>query len=145
MYLWISPGGETRNQIDNIMVRLRWRSSITNAHTLHEADCGSDHQLLINKLRLKPTAARVIERPTRLEVRDTREFRSSIDADLTRESPDALWDPAKILIATAVSETAQPTTTRKRQHWMNHEYLNMRCTMEEVVLPVQLGVRVLSF
>ena len=31
----------------------RWRSSIQSAKTRHGADCGSDHELLIAKFRLK--------------------------------------------------------------------------------------------
>ncbi|CAB3248147.1 unnamed protein product [Arctia plantaginis] len=81
LYTWVSPGGKTRNQIDYIMVRSRWRSSITNAHTLPGADCGSDHQLLISKLKLKLAAARIIEEPTRFEVRDVLAFRSAIEGN----------------------------------------------------------------
>ena len=42
-----------RNQIDYILCSLRWRSSIQSAKTRPEADCGSDHELLIAKFRLK--------------------------------------------------------------------------------------------
>ena len=41
------------NQIDYILCSQRWRSSIQSAKTRLEADCGSDHELLIIKFRLK--------------------------------------------------------------------------------------------
>ena len=43
----------TPNQADFIFYSQRWRSSIQSAKTRPGADCGSDHELLIAKLRLK--------------------------------------------------------------------------------------------
>ena len=43
------------NQIDYILRSQRWRSSIQSAKTRPGADCGSDHELLIAKFRLKLT------------------------------------------------------------------------------------------
>ena len=48
-----SPDGEHRNQIDYILCSQRWRSPIQSAKTRPGADCGSDHELLIAKFRLK--------------------------------------------------------------------------------------------
>ena len=52
-YTWTSPDGQYRNQIDYILCSQRWRSSIQSAKTRPEADCGSDHELLIAKFKLK--------------------------------------------------------------------------------------------
>ena len=52
-YTWTSPGGQYQNQIDYILCSQRWRSSIQSAKTRPGADCGSDHELLIAKFRLK--------------------------------------------------------------------------------------------
>ena len=52
-YTWTSPDGQHRNQIDYILCSQRWRSSIQSAKTRPGADCGSDHELLIAKFRLK--------------------------------------------------------------------------------------------
>ena len=53
LYAWTSPDGQHRNQTDYILCSQRWRSSIQSAKTRREADCGSDHELLIAKFRLK--------------------------------------------------------------------------------------------
>uniref|UniRef100_A0A670I388 Endonuclease/exonuclease/phosphatase domain-containing protein n=1 Tax=Podarcis muralis TaxID=64176 RepID=A0A670I388_PODMU len=53
LYTWTSPDGQHRNQIDYILCSQRWRSSIQSAKTRPGADCGSDHQLLIAKFKLK--------------------------------------------------------------------------------------------
>ena len=50
---WTSPDGQHQYQIDYILCNQRWKSSIQSAKTRLRADCGSDHELLIAKLRLK--------------------------------------------------------------------------------------------
>ena len=50
---WTSPDGQYQNQIDYNLCRKGWRSSIQSAKTRPGADCGSDHELLIAKFRLK--------------------------------------------------------------------------------------------
>ena len=53
LYTWASPDGQHRNQTDYILCSQRWRSSIQSTKTRPGADCGSDHELLIVKFRLK--------------------------------------------------------------------------------------------
>ena len=53
LYTWTSPDGQHQNQTDYILCSQRWRSSIQSAKTRPGADCGSDHELLIAKFRLK--------------------------------------------------------------------------------------------
>ena len=53
LYTWTSPDGQHQNQIDYILCSWRWISSIQSAKTRPGADCGSDHELLIIKFRLK--------------------------------------------------------------------------------------------
>ena len=53
LYTWTSPDDQHQSQIDYILCSQRWRSSIQSAKTRLGADCGSDHELLIAKFRLK--------------------------------------------------------------------------------------------
>ena len=53
LYTWTSPDGQHQNQIDSILCSQKWRSSIQSAKTRLGTDCGSDHELLIAKFRLK--------------------------------------------------------------------------------------------
>ena len=53
LYTWTLPDGQHRNQIDYILCSQKWRSSIQSAKTRLGDDCGSDHELLIGKFRLK--------------------------------------------------------------------------------------------
>ena len=56
------------NQIDYILCSQRWRSSIQSAETRLEADCGSDHELLIPKFRLKLKKVWKTTRPFRYDL-----------------------------------------------------------------------------
>ena len=53
LYTWTSPDGQHQNQIDYILCSQRWRSSTQSTKGRPGADCGSDHELLITKFRLK--------------------------------------------------------------------------------------------
>ena len=58
----------TLNQIDYILCSQRWRSSIRSAKTRPGADCGSDHELLIAKFRLKLKKVGKTTRPFRYDL-----------------------------------------------------------------------------
>ena len=57
----------TPNQTDYILCSQRWRSSIQSAKTRPGADCGSDHELLIAKFRLKLKKVGKTTRPFRYD------------------------------------------------------------------------------
>ena len=68
LYTWTSPDGQHWNQIDYILCSQRWRSSIQSAKTRLGADCGSDHELLIAKFRLKLKKVGKTTRPFRYDL-----------------------------------------------------------------------------
>ena len=68
LYTWTSPDGQHRNQTDFIICSQRWRSSIKSAKTRLGADCGSDHELLIAKFRLKLKKVGKTTRPFRYDL-----------------------------------------------------------------------------
>ena len=53
LYTWTSPDGQYQNHIEYVLCSRRWKSSIHSAKRRPGADCGSDHQLLVVKFRLK--------------------------------------------------------------------------------------------
>ena len=68
LYTWTSPGDQHRNQTDYILCSQRWRSSIQTAKTRQGTDCGSDHELLIAKFRLKLKKVGKTTRPFRYDL-----------------------------------------------------------------------------
>ena len=105
-YTWTSPDGQHWNQIDYILCSQRWRSSIQSTKTRPGADCGSDHELLIAKFRLKLKKVGKTTRPCRYGLNQipydyTVEVRNRFKGlDLIRV-PDELW--------TEVHDTVQET------------------------------------
>ena len=84
-------------RIDYILCSQRWRSSIQSAKTRPGADCGSDHELLIAKFRLKLKKVVKTTRPLRYDldqitsdytVEVTNRFKG---LDLINRVPEELW------------------------------------------------------
>ena len=98
LYTWTSPNGQHRNQIDYILCSQRWRSSIQSAKSRPGADCGSDHELLITKFRLKLKKVGKTARPFRYDLNQipydyTVEVKNRFKGlDLTDRVPDELWN-----------------------------------------------------
>ena len=94
----MSPDGQHQNQIDYITCSQRWRSSIQSTNTRPGADCGSDHELLIAKFRLKLKKAGKTTRPFRYDLNQipydyTVEVRNRFKGlDLIDRVPDELWN-----------------------------------------------------
>ena len=68
LYTWTSPDGQCQNHIDYILFSRKWRSSTQSAKTRPGTDCGSDHELLIAKFRLKLNKAGKTTRPFRYDL-----------------------------------------------------------------------------
>ena len=53
LWTWKRPGRITRNQIDYITVNRRFRITVRDIRTHPEADCNSDHNMLVGKIKVK--------------------------------------------------------------------------------------------
>ena len=97
LYTWTSPDGQHRNQSDYSLCSQRWRSSIQSAKTRPGADCGTDHELLIAKFRLKLKKVGKTTRPFRYDLNQIRydytvEVRNIFKGlDQIDREPDELW------------------------------------------------------
>ena len=76
--------GQYCNQIDYILCSQRWKSSIQSAKTRLGADCGSDHELLIAKFRLKLKKVGKTTRPFRYDL-------NQIPYNYTVEVTNTFW------------------------------------------------------
>ena len=68
LYTWTSADSQNQNQIDYILFSQRWRSFIQSSKTRLEADCVWDHEVLINKFRLKLKKIGKTTRPFRYDL-----------------------------------------------------------------------------
>ena len=67
-YTWTSPDGQHQNQIDYILGSQRWRNSIQSVKTRLGADCGSNNECLIAKVRFKLKKVGETTRPFRYDL-----------------------------------------------------------------------------
>ena len=67
-YACTLPDGQYQNKIEYILYGWKWRSSIPSAKTRSGADCGSDHELIITKFRLKLKKLGGATRPFRYDL-----------------------------------------------------------------------------
>ena len=97
LYTWTSPDGQYRNQIDYIPCSQRWGSFTQLAKIRPGADCGSDHDFLIAKFRLKLKKVGKTTRPFMYDLNQilysytvevTNRFKG---LDLIDRVPEELW------------------------------------------------------
>ena len=53
LHTWTSPDDNTTNQIDYIITSQRYRNTILNSKLYPGADCSSDHNLVVTRLRMR--------------------------------------------------------------------------------------------
>ena len=117
LYTWTSPDEQHRNQTDYILCSQRWRSSIQSTETRLRADCGSDHELLITKFRLKLKKERRTTRLFRYDLNKihydyTVKVRNRFKGlDLIDRVPDELW----MEVHNIVQETGIKTMPKKKK------------------------------
>ena len=93
------------------MVPKRWQStSIQNVKTRPGAHCGSDHQMLVWKLKLKlksmkrtaaPVLCDVSSIPEEFKVEVSNKFKALLELDEPETTPDGLWESMKRITTTA--------------------------------------------
>ena len=109
--LWTSPDGQHQNQTDYILCSQKWRSSIQSAKTRPGVDCGSDHELLIAKFRLKLKKIGKTTRPFRYDLIQTPydytvEVTNRVKGlDLLDRMPEELWTEVPDIVQEAVIKT----------------------------------------
>ena len=129
LYTWTSPDGQHRNQIDFILCSQRRRSSIQSAKTRPGADCGSDHELLIAKLRLKLKNVGKTTRPFRYDLNQilydyTVEVRNRFKGlDLIDRVPDELWMEVCDIVQDTGIKTIPKKKKCKKAKWLSKEAL----------------------
>ena len=131
LYTWISPDGQCGSQIDYILCSQRWRSSIQSAKTRLGADCGSDHELLIAKYRLKLKKVGKTTGPFRHDLNKipyeyTVEVRNRFKGlDLIDRVPDELWMEVHDIVQETGIKTIPMEKKYKKAKWLSEAALQI--------------------
>ena len=127
LYTWTSPVGQHQNQTDYILCSQRWRSSIQSAKTRLGADCGSDHELLLAKFRLKLKKVGKTTRPFTYDLNQipydyTVEVRNRFKGlDLIDRVPDELWMEVCNIVQDAMIKIIPKKKKCKMAKWLSEE------------------------
>ena len=126
-----SQDGQHRNQIDYILCSQRWRSSIQSTKTRLGVDCGSDHELLIAKFRLKLNKVGKTTRPFRYDLNQipydyTVEVRNRFKRlDLIDRVPDELWMEVRDIVQETGIKIMPKKKKYKKAKWLSEEVLKI--------------------
>ena len=137
LYTWTSSDGQYRNQIDYILCSQRWRSCIQSAKTRPGADCGSDHELLIAKFRLKLKKVGETTRPFRYDLNqipydNTVEVRNRFKRlDLTDKVPQELWMEVHDIVQEKGIKNILKKRKCKEAKWLSEEALQIAVKRRE--------------
>ena len=116
-------------QLCLILCSQRWRSSIRSAKTRLRADCGSDHEHLILKFRLKLKKIGKTTRPFRYDLNQipydyTVEVRNRFKGlDLIDRVPEELWTEVCDIVWEAEIKTTPKKKKCKKAKWLFEEAL----------------------
>ena len=117
------------NEIDYILCSQRWRSSIQSANIRPGADCGSDHDPLIAKFRLKLKKVGKTTRKFKYELNQipsdyTVEVRNRFKGlDLIERLPDELWMEVCDIVQEAGIKIIPREKKCKKAKWLSEEVL----------------------
>ena len=134
---WTSPDGQHRNQIDYILCSQRCRSSILSTKTRPGANCGSDHELLIAKFRLKLKKVRKTARQFRYDLNQipydyTVEVKNRFKGlDLTERVPDELWMEVCDIVQMTGIKTIPKKRKCKKAKWLSEEAIQIAVKRRE--------------
>ena len=126
---WTSPDGQYWNQTDYVLCSQRRRSSIQSAKTKPGADCGSYHELLIAKFRLKLKKIGKTTRPLRYDLNQvpydftvevTYRFKG---LHLIDRMPEELWTEVCNIVQEVVTKTIPKKKKCKKAKWLSEEAL----------------------
>ena len=122
-----SPDGQYQNRINYVLCSQRWRSSIQPAKTRLGTDCGSNHELLIAKFRLKWKKVGKTTRSFRYDLNKilydyTVEVRNRLKSlDLIDRVPDELWNEVCDIVQETGIKIFPMEKKCKRAKWLSGE------------------------
>ena len=134
--MWPSPDGQHQNQIDSIPCSQRWKSSTQSAKR-PEAECNTEHELLIAKFKLNLKKVGKTTRPFRYDL-------NQIPYDYTVEVTnrfkgldlikclEELWMEVPGIVQEAVIKTIPKKKKCKKAKWLSDKALQIAEKRREV-------------
>jgi len=138
-YTWTSPDGKIHNQIDHVLIGRRWHLSVLDVRSFRGADCGTDHYLVIAKVRErlavgKQAAQRFDRQSFNLRKLNELEVREQYQIEITNRSAalenlnddedvNRTWEYIKENIQTSAKESLGLHELKQNKPWFDEECL----------------------
>ena len=90
-HTWTAPNGETKNQIDYVLVDKRFRNGVQNSKSMPGADCESDHNPVIMKMKIRLQSVRKCKKTDKWNINSLKKpeirnaFRVNLDKKVQEE------------------------------------------------------------
>ena len=125
IYSWTQPDDQYQNRVDYVLCSQRWRSSIQSVKIRPRADCGWDHELLIEKFSVKLKKIGKTTRPFRYDLNQipydytvevTNRFKG---LNLVDKVPEELWTEICNIVQEAVTKIILKKKKCKKAKWLS--------------------------
>ncbi|GFS05060.1 reverse transcriptase [Elysia marginata] len=134
-WTWSSPGDRSRNQIDFILMKQRFRNSIQYAKAMLGADCGSDHNPVVCQIKLKLKAFKKAKRSPRyqfeaLKKDEIRErynvlVKNKFETLVAVTTAEEKWNQLKDCIQEGIEEQVPKKARKEHKKWITTEILRL--------------------
>ncbi|GFT63881.1 uncharacterized protein TNCV_4954181 [Trichonephila clavipes] len=133
-YTWISPDGQTHNQIDHVLIDRRHRNNIMDVRSYRGANVDTDYILVRSKVRFrlcknffrkrengnyKPDTSKLMEKNILKEYK--LKLSAGIISELDSSSNDFNWKSVKEIILKSANETVPGLERRARNEWYDED------------------------
>lgn len=134
-WTWKSPGQNIRNQIDFILVQERFRNALKSCKAYPGADCGSDHNPVIAKVKIKLRRLKEAKPGRKLDLK-LLETNTKVKEDFVLEVSNRFqvlaetgdletdWKNMTECITSSAEKTIPLVKRRGKQSWMTEEILD---------------------
>jgi len=135
-YTWTSSDGKTHNQIDHVLIDMRWHSCILDVRSFRGADCDTDHYLVIaniwERLAVGKQAAQrqrfSLKKLTEPGVREHYQFEitnrfAALENLNNNEDVSRTWEHIKENIQTSAKESMGVHELKQNKSWFDEEFL----------------------
>ena len=125
----------TKNQIDYITINNRFRNAVQQSKSYPGADCGSDHNPVICKLKVRLKKLKMIKREQQLDycqLQNNQDIKNIYAIEvknrfsvLEQEGNNTTWEVFKEALVETAKETIPKKTKQSKNKWMTEEILRM--------------------
>ena len=141
LWTWRSPGDDVKNQIDYIAIKRRYKSAIQQSKAYPGADCGSDHNPVICKLKVKLKVIKKGKSKPRLAydallnnqtIRDEYAVTVQNQFEVLENERNTKWEAFKEATVSAAKRVVPKREKKSKNKWITNEILDLMQSRQQI-------------